>query len=55
MRQPTMRVPARTAAELGAQVLQRRGRRGNDAADTARLHHQLGQEPEPVILDRLCQ
>ncbi len=55
VRQPAMRLSARTVAELGAQPLERGKRWDDDAAGTARLHHQVGQEGEPVILDRLRQ
>jgi len=50
--QPAMRLPARAMAQISAQTLQRCRRRDDNAARAARLHHQIGQEGEPIVLDR---
>lgn len=51
--QPTVHLPARAVSQISAQTLQGRGRRDDNAAHPARLHHRVRQEGEPVVLDRL--
>jgi len=51
--QPAMRLPARAVAQISTQTLQCCGRRDDDAARAARLHHRSRQEGESVVLDRL--
>jgi hypothetical protein len=53
--QPTMGFSACMVTEVGAEPFKRGGRRDDNTAPAAILHHQFGQVSEPIVLDRLRQ
>ena len=53
--QPALDLAARLIAQLDAEPLECAGRRDDDPALPAFLHHQPGQMSEPVVLDRMRQ